>query len=255
MATHSKSAAMSAHSIGLRNVSNETHPDVVGDDKVKKNKKITIRSHSKAIYYYPTVLLALTFALLVPENGTGIWGNVFLPLFFCNTIVVLFDFSSLRTLFLSLVAMVVGLALWSFDLLSYISPILSVLHLEMNSHVYFMFAFFFGLLIIGDFIWSHLNRWEFSANEVKHIQAFAGHSANYPGRGLRFQVRTVDVFERLLLGAGTIVLRVGKSKVRIQNVIFAHKQVRDLERFVRTTGVFDDGDDVFDDEDDDDHDF
>jgi hypothetical protein len=150
--------------------------------------------------------------------------------------------------------MVVGLALWSFNLLAHISPLLSVVDLQMNSHAYAMFAVFFGLLIVGDFIWSHLNRWEFSANEVKHVQAFAGHSANFPGRGLRFQVRTIDVFERLLMGAGTIVLRVGKSKVRIHNVILAHSRVKELEKFVRTTGVFSDEDDVFDEDDDDDDD-
>lgn len=222
----------------------------------KRQKKIVIRSHSKVIYYYPTVLMALVFAFLVPESGSGVWGNIFLPLFFCNTIVVLFDFNSMRTLFFSLVGMVIGLTLWTLDLFGFISQSLSIVNVEMNSHVYGMFATFFGLMLVGDFIWSHLNRWEFSANEVKHIQAFAGHNANYPGRGLRFQVRTINVFERLLMGAGTIVLRIGKKKVRIRNVVLAHYRVRDLEKFVRTTGVFADDEDVFDEdgEDDDDDD-
>ncbi|HAA53993.1 MAG TPA: hypothetical protein DCE42_04525, partial [Myxococcales bacterium] len=88
----------------------------------------------------------------------------------------------------------------------------------------------------------------------KHIQAFAGHTANFPGRGLRFQVRTVDVFERLLLGAGTVLLLVGKRKIKLKNVIFAHRKVKQLEKFVRTTGVFADDDDVFDEDFDDDDD-
>jgi len=223
-------------------------------DKSKVIKKIVVRSHSKAIYYYPTILLALICAWRVPIDGHAIWGNIFLPVFFCNTVVVMFDFNSLRTLFSALTAMVIGFAVWNLGLTPFLSQKLSLVHVEMNTHFYWAFAAFFGLLLIADMVWAHLNRWEFSANEVKHIQAFAGHTANFPGRGLRFQVKTVDVFERVLLGAGTLILSIGKKRVRIQNVVLVNRQVRELERFVRTSGVFADDDDVFMGDDDDEFD-
>ena len=222
-------------------------------DVNKDLKKITVRSHTKVIYYVPTVLAAIFFGLQAPNGSSG-WSSAFLSIFFLNTVVVLFDFNSLRTLFLTLVFSLIGLTIWHFGWVGFLSSSLAQVNPTMNSHAYFVYAAFFGMLILGDVIWSHLNRWEFSANEVKRIQAFAGHTANFPGRGLRFQVRTVDVFERLLLGAGTVLLLVGKRKIKLKNVIFAHRKVKQLEKFVRTTGVFADDDDVFEEDFDDDDD-
>lgn len=211
----------------------------------RSQRKIIVRSHTHVIYYYPTILMAILCSVMVPSDGSGIWAGLFLTTFFINTVVVLFDFNSLRTLFLALVAAVLGLLVWHFGLGWFISQSLSLLNVRMNGHAFLTFAGFFGFLTICDFVWSHLNRWEFSANEVKHVQAFAGHSTNYPGRGLRFRVLTTDVFERLILGSGTVILMMGKKKIRLQNIIMAHSKVRDLERFVRSTGVFSDEEDVF----------
>ncbi len=211
----------------------------------RNQRKIVVRSHTPVIYYYPSILMALLCGLMVSADGSGVWAGLFLTTFFANTVVVLFDFNSLRTLFLGLVTAVLGLLIWHFGLGWLISESLSLLHVRMNSHAFFTFAGFFGFLILCDFVWAHLNRWEFSANEVKHIQTFAGHSTNYPGRALNFRVLTTDVFERLILGAGTMVLLIGKKRVRLQNVILAHHKVKELEKFVRSTGVFADDADVF----------
>lgn len=246
-------------SLALRNVNpvvptTGTPAQLEGELGKEKMKKIIVRSHTKVIYYFPTILAALVCGFHAAPDGSHSWAGAFLTLFFLNTVVVLFDFNSLRTLFLTLVSAVIGLVVWHFGWLSSIFSSLAMLDVKMNHHTYYTFAVFFGLLLIGDFVWSHLNRWEFSANEVKHIQAFAGHTANFPGRGLRFQVRTVDVFERLILGAGTLVLLVGKKRIKLHNVILAHHKVKELEKFIRSTGVFSDDEDVFIDDDDDDDD-
>ena len=220
-------------------------------EKAAHQRKIVVRSHSHVIYYYPTILMALFCGFMVPTDGSGIWGGLFLTTFFLNTVVVLFDFTSLRTLFLSLVAAVIGLIVWHFGLDAWISQSLSLLNVRMNAHAFYTFAVFFGFLTVCDVVWSHLNRWEFSANEIKHIQAFAGHTENFPGRGVRFRVVTEDVFERLILGCSTVILTIGKKQIRLENVVLAHRKVRELERFIRSTGIFDDSGDVFDEEDED----
>ncbi len=214
----------------------------------RSHKRLAVRSHSQVIYFFPTLLAAAVSMFMAPSSGAAGSANLFLAVFFGNLLFVLFDFNSLRTLIATLFLLVGGFAAYSFGLMTPLTDRLGLLDATMNTHAFALFALFLGALVLGDYVWSHLNRWEFSANEVKHIQAFRGHTANYPGRGLRFQVRTKDVFERLLLGAGTIVLLVGRKKVLIPNVIFAHRKVRKLESFIRTTGVFTDEDDVFDDD-------
>lgn len=106
-------------------------------------------------------------------------------------------------------------------------------------------------MMIGDAIWAHLNRWVFAANEVKHIRFLVG-EASMPGRGLSFRRKITDIFEYILgFGAGTILLRVGKRSIRLNNVIRAQSKIAAIERFIRTTGIYNDDGDVFDDFDDD----
>jgi hypothetical protein len=213
-------------------------------------RKVVVRSHSKAIYFYPTLIVALLGAWRMPADGNGVWGNLFIVVFLANLLVVLFEFGSLKVLLLGLSGLVLGLTVFSFGFLPLVSEQLSRVHYSMNRQGYFVHAWFFGLLILGDFVWAHLNRWEFSANDVKHVQVFTGKTANYPGRGLRFQVHTVDVLERLLLGSGTLVLSLGPKRVEVENVPFVRGKVRELEKFVRSAGVYLDSDDVFAPEDD-----
>ena len=208
-------------------------------------RKVVVRSHSKAIYFYPTLLVALVGGWRASADGSDAWGNLFLFVFLANLLVVLFEFGSLKVLLLSLVGLVLGLTVFSFGFLPLVEEQLARIHYSMNRQGYLAYAWFFGGLIAGDFIWAHLNRWEFSANDVKHVQVFTGKTANYPGRGLRFQLHTVDVIERLLLGAGTLVLSLGPKRVEVGNVPFVRRKVRELEKFVRSAGVFLDSEDVF----------
>jgi hypothetical protein len=212
----------------------------------EQRRKVVVRSHSKAIYFYPTLLVALLCGFRLPADGSGAWGNLFLTVFLANLLVVMFEFNSLKVLLLSLTGLVLGLAVFSFGMIPWISEHLAQVHHSMNRQGYFLYAGFFGALIFGDVVWAHLNRWEFAANDVKHIQVFTGRTANFPGRGLRFQVHTVDVWERLLLGAGTLLLSLGGKKVEIQNVPLVRGKVQELEKFVRSAGVFNDAEDVFD---------
>lgn len=214
-------------------------------ERERAQRKITVRSHTQAIYFYPTMFVAFLAGIYSTASTAGFWGSLFLPVFFANLLVVMFSFNSLRTLLASMAVVLTGFVLWNTGLVPGLTASLAKINPQMNTHFYLATAIFLLVVIISDFIWAHLNRWEFSANEIKHIQAFAGHTANFPGKNLRFQVRTVDVFERLLLGAGTLVLLIGKRKVRIPNVVMARLKIHQLERFIRSTGVFGDNEDVF----------
>ena len=213
-------------------------------------RRVTVRSHTKVIYLFPSAFFALLAAWRSPVEGSEAWGNPFMALFLANLLIVLFEFDSIRMLFLGLVGLVVGLAAWVFGLAPMFNEALGSIHVVLNAQALGFLGVFFLLLILGDMLWAHLNRWEFEANNIRHVQLFAGQTENFPGRSLRYQIATVDVLERLLLGSGTLLLSLGSKKVRLQNVPFIRRKVRDLEKFVRTAGVYNDTGDAFDQPDD-----
>ena len=61
-------------------------------------RKVVVRSHSKAIYFYPTLLVALLGGWRGSADGSDAWGNLFLVVFLANLLVVLFEFGSLKVL-------------------------------------------------------------------------------------------------------------------------------------------------------------
>jgi hypothetical protein len=214
------------------------------------SKKVVIRTHSPVVYYYPSMLIAFYAAMNAPlafdatSKGNA---NLFLACFFFNTLVVLFDFSTYRSVFITLGMSVLGLTLWNLDVLPGLFDWAKDLHFQMNGQALYAFGFFLLAMMIGDFVWAHLNRWVFAANEVKHIRFLVG-EASMPGRGLSFRRKITDIFEYFLgFGAGTILLRVGKRSIRLNNVIRAQSKIAEIERFIRTTGVYSDDGDVFDD--------
>ena len=94
-------------------------PVPVGLDTLpaESRRKVVVRSHSKAIYFYPTLLVALLGAWRATPDGSDAWGNLFLVVFLANLLVVMFEFGSMKVLLLSLVGLVLGLTVFSFGFL------------------------------------------------------------------------------------------------------------------------------------------
>ena len=218
----------------------------------KQTRKVTVNSHSQVIYYYPTMIAALIMGFQSVNEPASSNAGWFLGLLAFNTFIVHFDFSSYRAALMVTAFSTVGILLWHFELLASIFGFLKEIDFRINNHAFMAIGLTFLFMIICDLIWSHLNRWEFSANEVKHIRFLRG-SVSLPGRGLALRREINDLFEYILgAGAGQVVIRVGKSKVRLSNVLRAQSKVTRIETFVRSTGVYSDEMDVFDDDDGDD---
>lgn len=213
----------------------------------KRAQRITVRTHSPVVYYYPSIIAAFYYALTTP-SGQAVSADIFLSIFFFNTLIVLFDFSSYRSAFIIIGLGLVGSLLWNFELLGSIFTFLKDVEMQMNNQAFYGFGIFMALLWIGDYIWAHLNRWVFSANEVKHVR-FLDSEFSMPGRGLAIRRKIVDVFEYVLgFGAGTVLIRVGRRTIPLRNVMFAQRKIEKIESFIRTFGVYSDDADVFGDE-------
>jgi hypothetical protein len=215
--------------------------------KSKAVKRVTVRTHSPVIYYYPSIIAAFYFAVMTPAGEMGS-ADLFLSIFFFNTMVVLFDFSSYRSAFITVALGLVGMLLNHYEMLSSVFTFLKGVDMKMNNEAFYGFGIFMSVLWVGDYIWAHLNRWVFSANEVKHVR-FLDSEFSMPGRGLAIRRKIVDVFEYLLgFGAGTILIRVGRRTIPLRNVIRAQRKIAAIETFIRTSGVYADDSDVFGDD-------
>ena len=216
-------------------------------------KKVVILTHSPVVYYYPSMI----YAFIMGAQSQALSDNNaewFLLMFFFNTLVVLFDFSTYRSVFITLGLSVIGLLLWNLQVLDTIFGWAEGINLQMNSQAFYAFGFFLLFMLIGDYIWAHLNRWVFGANEVKHVKFLVG-EASIPGRGLSMRRKITDIFEYILgFGAGTVILSIGRRRVRLRNVIRAQSKISEIEKFIRTAGVYNDDADVFGDDFDDDFD-
>ncbi len=210
-----------------------------------RRNAVTIYSHSPVVYFYPSTIAAFVFAFMSGIEPAANNGGVFLSLFFFNMLIVLFDFSSYRSVFITLALSVVGLLLWHFGGFEKLFGLIDKIDIRVNRHGFFAFGFFLLLMQLGDFVWAHLNRWVFSANEIKHVRVLEGEES-FPGRGVALKREITDIFEYALgFGAGTVVIATGKRKIRLNHVLGAQGKINKIDSFIRSSGMYSDDADVF----------
>jgi hypothetical protein len=211
----------------------------------ERRSSVTIYSHSPVVYFYPSTIAAFIFGLMSGIEPTANNGGLFLSLFFFNMLIILFDFSSYRSAFITLALSVVGLLLWHFGGFEKIFVFMDKIDIRINRHGFFAFGIFLLLMQLGDFVWAHLNRWIFSANEIKHVRVLEGEES-FPGRGVTLRREISDIFEYILgFGAGTVLLSTGKKTIRLNNVLGAQSKIVKIESFIRSSGIYSDDADVF----------
>ena len=211
----------------------------------ERRTSVTIYSHSPVVYFYPSTIAAFLFAFMSGIEPAANNGGIFLSLFFFNMLVILFDFNSYRSVFITLALSVVGLLLWHFGGFEKIFNFIDKVDIRINRHGFFAFGVFLLLMQLGDFVWAHLNRWIFSANEIKHIRVFEGEES-FPGRGVSLRRDISDIFEYMLgFGAGAVVITSGKRSIRLNNVLGAQGKIVKIESFIRSAGIYTDDADVF----------
>jgi len=210
-----------------------------------RRNAVTIYSHSPVVYFYPSTIAAFVFGFMSEADPAAHNGGLFLSLFFFNMLIVLFDFSSYRSAFITLVLSVVGLLMWNLGGFERLFSFVAHIDIRVNNHGFFAFGYFLLLMQLGDFVWAHLNRWTFSANEIKHSRVLEGEES-FPGRGVALNRKITDIFEYALgLGAGTVEISTGKRTISLENVLRAQSKIAKIESFIRSAGTYSDDADVF----------
>jgi hypothetical protein len=213
--------------------------------------RIVIRTYPKIVYLYPTVVAAIIAAIWtgasmgtsgdVDSVGLGP-GRVFIAIYIFNMLVLAFDFS--RKGFTAVV-LTVALML-TFGLLiapkvpvfRWLEQFLEIFVLRAHPHFYLAIAFTLLIMIGSVVVTSRYTFWEIRHNEIIHYQGFMADVERFPAPGLRFKKQIPDVFEYVLLRAGTIILMPAQGeKQEIQNVPNVNVIERKLDGLLGTIQV------------------
>ena len=185
--------------------------------------RIVVRPLPKVIFFYLTWIASLVFGIVsstsseVPRHLGTIW----MLIFALNLVVISFDFSEMAGF--AVFALILGLVFAGlyFGFLGFLGKFIGDLDVVMNPTFYYtMFGLFTAIYLVV-FIRSRFEYWEFRSNEVLHRTGVFGQIKRYSTEDLRWFKEIPDVVERLLLGAGRMVLTTPseRSPIVIENVI------------------------------------
>jgi uncharacterized membrane protein YdbT with pleckstrin-like domain len=88
----------------------------------------------------------------------------------------------------------------------------SEFNIEMTMQFYFIVAIILGFILLIVIIETRINYWIIEQNEIYHEKGLFAESDRYPIRDLRIQKSIPDVFEYIILKAGSIKLDTGKGE-------------------------------------------
>jgi len=194
-------------------------------DPAKRHLRAVIRSYPKVIFFYLTWIASLVCA--IASNGLATtdvpsWvGVTWMSAFLFNLIVISFDFNEERTLIVVLAVVAGVLALLYTDVLGDVAGFLGGLHPQMNATFYWMIFGAFSVVFLFAWLHSRFDYWVIEPNEVIHRYGVFPKMKRFSTESLRWDKVVPDILERILLGAGTIILTVPQEQypIVIQHVI------------------------------------
>lgn len=203
----------------------------------KEKNHIILRSYSKAVFFWPLLAISFIFWIIqaiLTGNGAGpneLMGYIWFFVFFLNLFVISFDFPFSKFLILVL-AVVITLLIIIFIVLPMV-PLPTPIVVNLGSSAEFYAVLTLLLFIILGFVVlsTHFNYYIIEKNEIFHvIGIFSNTAERFPIRGLRFRHVISDVFEYILLGAGSITLIPKDSEpIHLSTVINVNKKVRNMD--------------------------
>ena len=200
-----------------------SEPHTIEDDKPGFHDSVIVRPYPKIIFFWMTWIVSLIAGIIESSSGgdTGHLGTIWMAFFAFNLLVISFDFSEvISVMLLALLGVVVFAGLY-FDFLPFIGDFFGSLKLVMSSNFYFTMFGIFTIIYIVMFIKTRFDYWEFRHNEVIHRRGVFADIRRYSTEDLRWFKEVPDVLERILCGAGRMILTTPREKhpIVIQHVL------------------------------------
>lgn len=216
-----------------------------GDTDAHGHRCVIVRSFPKSVFLYPTGVTALLCGIL---SCTGlvspqVLGFVFGTIFFFNLIVVSFEFKRSTPVVLLLLALILVLAgvllNQRYNLVGFLASLYARVELTANAGLYFAIAGGYLLVLIGMVVAARFDYWEVRPNELIHHQGLLHDSERHPASQLTIKKEVTDVFEYLLLGAGTLtIFPSGRERpVVLENVPRINAVEDDIEELLEAVEV------------------
>jgi len=167
--------------------------------------RIIVRPLPKIVFFYLTWLASAGCALW-PDDSSATLAQIWVGVFFFNTLVISFDFNEERSLIFVLGVIALALGLLYFGVLGSVSAWFAGIKPVMNRTFYSVM--FGGFSLIYFFVWinTRFNYWEFRPNEVVHRLGVFPKMKRYSTEDMRWDKTVPDMLEKLLLGTGTIII-------------------------------------------------
>ena len=211
--------------------------DEVVSTQTKEGKDyIYLRSYSKIIFFYPLLFFSLVLWIVELINGSSVsWvGIVWMIIFFMNLFVIAFDVSS--TTFIGLIMVLVIILILVFI---FLIPNLQGVNINistqilMNTDFYMWMTIILAVTIGMALIKPFIHYWVLESNELINKKRFFGEEKRYPTRYLRVQKALPDIFEYLLLRAGSLslILR-DKEVIHLSTVLNIKHKTKEIERIL-----------------------
>jgi hypothetical protein len=183
--------------------------------------KIIIRSYSKAIFFFPTLILSIfgwIFQAIV-RTPTPIVELIWVIMFFLNIFVVCFDFSSSKFIIL-LLSIALGAAILYFTVFptifkaEFFSGGVDI-QLGFTSHFYIIMTAILSFILLIAMGQPFLDYYTIERNELYHRKGLFTMTERWTLTNLRFVKEIPDIFEFMVFRAGTIKFYPTKTDVII----------------------------------------
>ena len=203
--------------------------------------RVYVASFPKIVFMWPTILALLVCAVVqmcIEAEISKALGWIFICVFSINWLIIAQDFPRLKFVILLLVLIVLALLLWVVDLKSVtlledIQEFLKGLNPGLTDHTYIIMFVILTLLFFWGMTAPLVDHWRFENNEFVHFIRPFGRDQSIPRLGHSVTLEVTDVFEFILCGAATIVIRRENDVVaRIENVPFAMRKMKAIDKII-----------------------
>jgi hypothetical protein len=215
------------------------------------HRSVKIRSPSKIVFLYPTLLVAILAGVwtMISSHGGSLQeispvpGQLFWWTFVINLLVLAFDFSRgeffALVLFFGVVVLGVVLINQNWHFVTPLRDALSSVKLIAHPHFYFMISLALGGIFVAVFFYTRFDYWEITHNELLHHHGLLGNVERFPAPDLRMTKEITDVFEYVLMGSGRLVIQ-PRGAIRatvLENVPFVNRKEEHIQRMLSTLSV------------------
>ncbi len=213
--------------------------------KAKKSEVIILKDYSKVILFYPLWIFSIVAMIVEAVNADRpSIAIAWIFFFFINTVIVGFNFPTIKffVLFLVITLVVMGLILLDLngviDLSVILSRITNFFDFSLHIRFYGWIVLTLGIVIFFAFIQAQMHFIKIEKNEIYIRGLTSGKAERFPTANVQIQMEIVDVFELISLGAGSFKIKLNKdTTITLDTVPFVRKKKKQIDTLLSTTLV------------------